>query len=509
MLGDENDLATLSIWLDEHGFTKRFAPDLWTTIKSSRKRLQGKAIKEACRLRAVGTILKSRIGPGFFDDSRWPGLRHGRFPLWRGRSFSRHPPPSHYPTMPAFSDFRSRHLGPIGPTAIKCSAKPAIGSLDALVDAAVPAGIRMEGALNLPPALSEHEALAKLKSIMGKNRVLKSFIGQGYHGTHTPGVIQRNILENPGWYTAYTPYQAEIAQGRLEALLNFQTMITDLTGLDVANASLLDEGTAAAEAMSLALAGKPKGKAIFVSDRVPSADHRRGHHPRRTARHRGDHRRLADLRVRRPTAASSPCSCNIPDTRGRIDDFTGFFAKAKAAGAVTIVAADLLALTLAEGTRRIRRGHLRRLVPALRRADGLRRSARRLHGLHRRAETQDARPPHRRVDRFPRQARLPALPANPRATHPPRQGDLQHLHRPGAARRDGLDVCRLSRTGRTQAHRHAKCTAKTADSRRLPDSKPGVTVEDGPFFDTIVVERSRRCRRSPCRRTQAPASISA
>jgi glycine dehydrogenase len=218
-------------------------------------------------------------------------------------------------------------------------------SLAALASAAVPQGIRMDSALDLPPALSEHEALASLKSIMGKNRLLKSFIGQGYHGTHTPGVIQRNILENPGWYTAYTPYQAEIAQGRLEALLNFQTMITDLTGLDVANASLLDEGTAAAEAMSLALAGKPKGKAIFVSDRC---------HPQTIdvvvtrAEPLGIEVITGNWETFEIPADGSVFAVLVqyPDTRGRIDDFTGFFTKAKAAGAVTIVAADILALTV-------------------------------------------------------------------------------------------------------------------------------------------------------------------
>ena len=218
-------------------------------------------------------------------------------------------------------------------------------SLEALVDAAVPAGIRLPDSLELPEARSEQDALGWLKSIMGKNRLLKSFIGQGYYGTHTPGVIQRNILENPGWYTAYTPYQAEIAQGRLEALLNFQTMITDLTALDVANASLLDEGTAAAEAMSLALAGKPKGTTIFVSDRC--------------------HPQTLDVVITRAEPLGitvlagdwetfDPATCaglfavlvQYPDTRGRIDDFTAFFAKAKAAGAVTIAAADLLALTV-------------------------------------------------------------------------------------------------------------------------------------------------------------------
>ena len=218
-------------------------------------------------------------------------------------------------------------------------------TLGALITAAVPAGIRMEGAMNLPPALSEQQALSRLKRIMAENMVLKSFIGQGYHGSFTPGVIQRNILENPGWYTAYTPYQAEIAQGRLEALLNFQTMITDLTGLDVANASLLDEGTAAAEAMSLALAGKPKAKAIFVSDRC---------HPQTIdvvatrAEPLGIEVITGDWKTYQipPDGSVFAVLVQYPDTRGRIDDFAEFFTQAKAAGAICIVAADILALTL-------------------------------------------------------------------------------------------------------------------------------------------------------------------
>ncbi len=247
--------------------------------------------------------------------------------------------------MTARLDFRSRHLGPIGSDRDEMLHQTGYPSLDALLDAAIPATIRLVTPPVLPEALPEHEALALLKSIMGKNRVLKSFIGQGYHGTHTPGVIQRNILENPGWYTAYTPYQAEIAQGRLEALLNFQTMITDLTGLDVSNASLLDEGTAAAEAMSLALAGKPKGTAIFVSDRC---------HPQTIdvvltrAEPLGIQVITGDWQTFEPSACEGLFAVLVqyPDTRGRIDDFTDFLAEAKAAGAVAIVAADLLALTL-------------------------------------------------------------------------------------------------------------------------------------------------------------------
>jgi len=219
------------------------------------------------------------------------------------------------------------------------------GTLDALISEAVPAGIRLEGEMDLPPALSESEALAWLRAWMEKNEVLKSFIGQGYYGTLTPSVILRNVLENPGWYTAYTPYQAEIAQGRLEALLNFQTMVTDLTGLDVSNASLLDEGTAAAEAVTLALSGKPKGKAIFISDRchLQTID---------VVKTRAEPLALdvivGDWETFDPTSVENLFAAIVqyPDTRGRIDDFAEFFEKSKAAGAVTICVADLMALTL-------------------------------------------------------------------------------------------------------------------------------------------------------------------
>src|SRR5690606_15611392 len=124
-------------------------------------------------------------------------------------------------------------------------------SLSELIHDIVPASILDESPLQVPGPWSESAALAKLKAIAQKNEIFRNYIGQGYYGTHVPNVVLRNILENPAWYTAYTPYQPEISQGRLEALLNFQTMVADLTGLDIANASLLDEGTAAAEAMTL------------------------------------------------------------------------------------------------------------------------------------------------------------------------------------------------------------------------------------------------------------------
>ncbi|MEI6899630.1 MAG: glycine dehydrogenase (aminomethyl-transferring), partial [Bacteroidota bacterium] len=147
------------------------------------------------------------------------------------------------------NNFARRHNGPFGDEVNQMLAKIGVESLDALVDQTVPPSIRLKKPLNLPDGLNEYEYLNHLKALGAKNKIFKSYIGMGYYNTITPGVIIRNILENPGWYTAYTPYQAEISQGRLEALLNFQTMVSDLTGMPVANASLLDEGTAASEAM--------------------------------------------------------------------------------------------------------------------------------------------------------------------------------------------------------------------------------------------------------------------
>lgn len=164
--------------------------------------------------------------------------------------------------------FAGRHIGPDEHELKKMLATLGVDSLDAFIEQAVPPAIRSKEPLRIGAARGEHELLAELEAIAAKNQVFRSYIGMGYHDTHTPNVILRNIFQNPGWYTQYTPYQAEIAQGRLEALLNFQTLVMDLTGLEVANASLLDEGTAAAEAMSLALHLKSEdtGAAFFVSE---------------------------------------------------------------------------------------------------------------------------------------------------------------------------------------------------------------------------------------------------
>src|SRR5438270_2605238 len=164
------------------------------------------------------------------------------------------------------ADFARRHIGPNETETAEMLRAVGFENLDALIDATVPKNIRLDRELNLPEAKSEADALAELRAISKKNVVARNFIGAGYSDCITPPVIQRNILENPGWYTAYTPYQAELAQGRLEALLNFQTMITDLTKLEIANASMLDEATSAAEAMTLCHAAVPDRKTFFIAD---------------------------------------------------------------------------------------------------------------------------------------------------------------------------------------------------------------------------------------------------
>ena len=180
--------------------------------------------------------------------------------------------------------FVRRH---IGPNAAETSAMLALlghQNLDSLIDAAVPKKIRLNQKLNLPATRSEFEALAELRRIADENKVFRSFIGQGYYDSITPPVIQRNVLENPGWYTQYTPYQAEISQGRLEALLNFQTMVTDLTALDIANASMLDEATAGAEAMTMCRRqAQGRSQQFLCFRRLPSAKHRSRPQPRRRA----------------------------------------------------------------------------------------------------------------------------------------------------------------------------------------------------------------------------------
>ena len=217
-------------------------------------------------------------------------------------------------------------------------------SLDALIDETVPASIRQKAPLDFGPPMTERQALDALRATADKNRNLVSLIGQGYHGTITPPVIQRNILENPAWYTAYTPYQPEISQGRLEALLNFQTMISDLTGLDVANASLLDEGTAAAEAMAMAhRLSKSGGDLFFVDENC---------HPqtigvlKTRAEPLGWTITVGDPFTDLDPAAVFGAIVQYPGTYGHVRDFTQVVDNLHGEKAIAVMAADPLSLAL-------------------------------------------------------------------------------------------------------------------------------------------------------------------
>ena len=240
--------------------------------------------------------------------------------------------------------FVRRHIGPSPREVAAMLETVGVKFLSELMNETLPASIRQKAPLDFGRALSETEALAHMGDLASQNQVFTSLIGQGYSGTILPAVIQRNILENPAWYTAYTPYQPEISQGRLEALFNFQTMISDLTGLDVANASLLDEATAAAEAMALAeRAAQAKSKSFFVDAEV---------HPQT----------LAVLRTR-----AEPLGWNLivgdpltdlehadvfggllqyPGTSGAVRDLRPAIAALRAKGSLAVIAADLLALAL-------------------------------------------------------------------------------------------------------------------------------------------------------------------
>ncbi|TDC25624.1 glycine dehydrogenase (aminomethyl-transferring) [Streptomyces sp. 8K308] len=244
--------------------------------------------------------------------------------------------------------FAARHIGPDAADQAKMLAQVGFGSLDELTAAAVPEAIRSVGALRLPDAATEAEVLAELRALAGRNTVLRSMIGLGYHGTLTPPVILRNVLENPAWYTAYTPYQPEISQGRLEALLNFQTVVADLTGLPTAGASLLDEGTAAAEAMALARrVGKVKDGVFLVdADCLPQTVAV----VRTRAEPTGVEVVVADLDAGVPAELAERGVFGVllqyPGASGAVRDHRALIERAHELGAVVTVAADLLALTL-------------------------------------------------------------------------------------------------------------------------------------------------------------------
>jgi glycine cleavage system P protein (glycine dehydrogenase) len=245
----------------------------------------------------------------------------------------------------AFTTFADRHIGPSPEETPQMLREIGFADLDALVDATVPKNIRLDRVLELPAAKTESDALAELRALASQNRIARNFIGAGYSDTITPPVIQRNILENPGWYTAYTPYQAELAQGRLEALVNFQTMVTDLTALDIANASLLDEATAAAEAMALchhAATDRSRNK-FFVADNC---------HPetievvQTRAKPLGIEIVTGDFANFKFDDAVFGALVQYPATDGAIYNYERFAGAVHDAGALFVVAADILALAL-------------------------------------------------------------------------------------------------------------------------------------------------------------------
>jgi len=247
--------------------------------------------------------------------------------------------------FPRHDTFENRHIGPREGELAAMLQALGCSSLDELTDKAIPKSIRWSGELQTPAAKTEREALAELTALAAQNKVLRSYLGMGYHGTLTPAVIQRNILENPGWYTQYTPYQAEISQGRMEALLNYQTLVLDLTGLEVANSSLLDEATAAAEAMTLCnrLHGKDAANTFFVDENC---------HPQtiavvqQRAEPLGIDVQIGDHRSAVFTDKHFGALLQYPGTDGRVDDLSPVIDRVHAAGGYATVAADLLALTV-------------------------------------------------------------------------------------------------------------------------------------------------------------------
>ena len=243
--------------------------------------------------------------------------------------------------------FVRRHIGPDPEDQRRMLETVGYSSIEELMDAAIPAQIRTDSPLRLPSPATEAEVIQELRAIASRNRPMVQMIGLGYYGTHTPAVIRRNVLENPAWYTAYTPYQPEISQGRLEALLNFQTMVSDLTGLPIANASLLDEASAAAEAMMLARRATKNRSSVFVVDADAHPQTIAVLHTR--AEPLGIQLRLVDLssgRIPDDVTDYFGVLVQYPGSSGKVTDHAGIVEQAHQAGALVAVAADLLALCL-------------------------------------------------------------------------------------------------------------------------------------------------------------------
>jgi glycine dehydrogenase len=385
---------------------------------------------------------------------------------------------SDHATLLAPSDtFVHRHIGPRPHETATMLAALGVDSLDALIDRTVPVTIRVAQPLRLGD-----EVIA--------GREAGEFIGMGYYGCITPPVIQRNILENPGWYTQYTPYQAEISQGRLEALLNFQTMIADLTGLPLANASLLDEATAAAEAMGMCCRTsrwQAPRKTFFVDRRLPPADDRGGPDPRRGAR-----RRESGDPARRTSSAGpdvAACCCSTRHRRAparrRRRGHRGARGRGAGGGRRRPAGADGAA-----SAGRVRGRHRDRLGAALRRAAGLRRAARGVHGDARGVQAGAAGPHHRRVE-----ATRPASPPMRMAM----QTREQHIRREKATSNICTAQVLLAIMAGMYAVYHgpeglrrspSACRADGGAGRGL--RRLGHRVGEAPFFDTLRVEADGR-----------------
>ena len=359
--------------------------------------------------------------------------------------------------LPAFA---GRHIGPREEDVSAMLEVIGRSSLDDLMATAVPDGIRAEGALDIEPAASEAAVLEELREVASRNRRVTSMIGLGYYGTLTPAVIQRNVLENPAWYTAYTPYQPEISQGRLEALLNFQTVVSDLTGLPIAGASLLDEATAAAEAMTLMRrSSKAPADAVLLVDEEVFPQTLGVVRTRALPLHipvvvtdLGAATTVDHLRAAAGGAEVFGVLVQYPAMDGTLRDLSALAAAAHEAGALVAAAADLLALTLAtppgEWGVDVTVGSTQRFgVPIG------------FGGPHAgylacgRGWSAPCPGASSGSPSTPWCTGIPAGPADPRAAHPPREGDVEHLHRAGPAGGHGEHVCGVPRPGRPPGDR--------------------------------------------------------
>ncbi len=438
---------------------------------------------------------KLRLDPRLRGDDKARGLTNARIPMTQNLPLS---------ALEQHDEFIGRHIGPCAAEMSQMLADIGAASLEQLIDQTVPAAIRLPADLPLPAPRREHEALADLKAIASKNVVAKSCLGMGYYDTLTPKVILRNVMENPGWYTAYTPYQAEIAQGRLEALMNFQQMVVDLTGLEIANASLLDEATAAAEAMTMARrVSKSKSNRFLIDancfpQTIDVVKTRAGYFG-------------FDLVIAPIDSVKDEeffgALLQYPGDNGEVRDLTDLIAGLKAKGACVAVASDLMALVLLKS-------------PGTMGADIALGSSQRFGipmgfgGPHaaffatRAANVRSmAGPHHRHLQGCPRQDRLSHDAADARTAHPPRKGQLQHLYLAGAARQHGGHVRRLSRAARPEDHRRTH-PAPGRHPRGRPEAGRG--EPDRRTILRYVAPRSRRPRRNGLSRcTWPPATTCA